>query len=127
MLLLSFPATSQSVTIVNNDTLVCFPDRMVRQMIVDLEEGDISKRELESYKRDAGSYLELIKTYREEIDGYKDIIAKKDQTIKELKLQLSIKEKEILVHKSAANSKFWKGLGIGAASGGLLVLLVTLL
>lgn len=100
---------------------------MVRQMIVDLEEGDISKRELESYKRDAGSYLELIKTYREEIDGYKDIIAKKDQTIKELKLQLSIKEKEILVHKSAANSKFWKGLGIGAASGGLLVLLVTLL
>jgi len=126
-LLLSFPAISQSVTIVNGDTLVCFPDSTVRQIIVDLEEGDLCKKELESYKKDAGSYLSLIKIYQEEIQGYKDIITKKDGTIKELKLQITLKDKEILVHKTAANSKFYKGLGIGAATGGLLVLLISIL
>jgi hypothetical protein len=94
---------------------------------VDLEEGDLCKKELESYKKDAGSYLSLIKIYQEEIQGYKDIITKKDSTIKELKLQITLKDKEILVHKTAANSKFYKGLGIGAATGGLLVLLISIL
>jgi predicted nucleic acid-binding Zn-ribbon protein len=51
-LLLSFQATSQSVIANNGDTLIYIPQKIARQVIVDLEKGDLCQKELESYLRD---------------------------------------------------------------------------
>jgi len=51
-LLLSFQATSQTAIASNGDTLVCFPSKVARQVIADLERGDLCQKELESYLKD---------------------------------------------------------------------------
>lgn len=54
-MLLSFPAISQTVITNNGDTLVCIPQDIARQVIIDLEKGDLCQKELESYLRDIES------------------------------------------------------------------------
>ena len=126
-LTLSLPATSQSVTVVNNDTLICLPDSIARKVIADLEEGDLCQRELLSYKKDAESYLTLIGIKEEEITNFKTIVTKKDGIITELNVQLGIKEKEIAVLKTGKAANYWKGLFTGPGVGAGLVLVLTLL
>ena len=125
--MLSLPATSQSVTIVNNDTLICLPDSIARKVIADLEEGDLCQRELLSYKKDVESYLTLIGIKEEEITNFKTIVTKKDGIITELNVQLGIKEKEIAVLKTGKAANYWKGLLTGLGTGAGLVLVLTLL
>jgi len=125
--MLSLPATSQSVTIVNNDTLICLPDSIARKVIADLEEGDLCQRELLSYKKDVESYLTLIGIKEEEITNFKTIVTKKDGIITELNVQLGIKEKEIAVLKTGKAANYWKGLFTGLGTGAGLVLVLTLL
>lgn len=125
--MLSLPATSQSVTIVNNDTLICLPDSIARKVIADLEEGDLCQRELLSYKKDVESYLTLIGIKEEEIANFKTIVTKKDGIIAELNVQLGIKEKEIAVLKTGKAANYWKGLFTGLGAGAGLVLVLTLL
>jgi predicted DNA-binding transcriptional regulator len=125
--MLSLPATSQSVTIVNNDTLICLPDSIARKVIADLEEGDLCQRELLSYKKDVESYLTLIGIKEEEITNFKTIVTKKDGIITELNVQLGIKEKEIAVLKTGKAANYWKGLFTGLGAGAGLVLVLTLL
>ena len=126
-LTLSLPAISQSVTIVNNDTLICLPDSIARKVIADLEEGDLCQRELLSYKKDVESYLTLVGIKDEEIEKLKLIAVKKDGIITELNLQISLKEKEIAVLKSGKAANYWKGLLTGLGTGAGLVLVLTLL
>ena len=126
-LILSLPATSQSVTVVNNDTLICLPDSIARKVIADLEEGDLCQRELLSYKKDVESYLTLIGIKEEEITNFKTIVTKKDGIITELNVQLGIKEKEIAVLKTGKAANYWKGLFTGLGAGAGLVLVLTLL
>ena len=126
-LILSLPATSQSVIVVNNDTLICLPDSIARKVIADLEEGDLCQRELLSYKKDAESYLTLIGIKEEEITNFKTIVTKKDGIIAELNVQLGIKEKEIAVLKTGKAANYWKGLLTGLGAGAGLVLVLTLL
>ena len=59
-LLLSFQATSQSVIASNGDTLIYIPQKIARQIIVDLEKGDLCQKELESYLRDIESLNQVI-------------------------------------------------------------------
>ena len=59
-LLLSSPAISQSVITNNGDTLVCIPSKVARQVIYDLERGDLCQKELESYLRDIESLNQAI-------------------------------------------------------------------
>jgi len=125
--MLSLPATSQSVTIVNNDTLICLPDSIARKVIADLEEGDLCQRELLSYKKDVESYLTLIGIKEEQITNFKTIVTKKDGIITELNVQLGIKEKEIAVLKTGKAANYWKGLLTGLGAGAGLVLVLTLL
>jgi peptidoglycan hydrolase CwlO-like protein len=54
-LLLSFPAISQNVIVNNGDTLVCIPSKIAKEIITDLEQGDLCQAELESYLRDIQS------------------------------------------------------------------------
>lgn len=59
-LLLSFQATSQTAIASNGDTLIYIPQKIARQVIVDLEKGDLCQKELESYLRDIESLNQAI-------------------------------------------------------------------
>ena len=75
--MLSLPAISQSVTVVNGDTLICLPDNLTRKVIADLEAGDLCKIELASWITEAKGLREVISIQKEQI-------AVKDKTIKAL-------------------------------------------
>ena len=126
-LTLSLPATSQSVTIVNNDTLICLPDSVARKVIADLEAGDLCKKELASFTREATGLRDVIEIQKQQIvkkdgaiKGYQEVIAEKE-------LQISLKEKEIAVLKTDKAANYWKGLLTGLGTGAGLVLVLTLL
>ncbi len=126
-LTLSLPAISQSVTIVNKDTLICLPDSIARKVIADLEAGDLCKKELASYTVETKGLREVIELQKEQIvkkdgaiKGYKEVIAEKE-------LQIGIKEKEIAVLKTDKAANYWKGLLTGLGTGAGLVLVLTLL
>ena len=59
-LLLSFQATSQSVIASNGDTLIYIPQKIARQVIIDLEKLDLCEVEKESYLRDIESLNQAI-------------------------------------------------------------------
>ena len=59
-LLLSFQATSQTAITSNGDTLIYIPQKIARQVITDLEKGDLCQKELESYLRDIESLNQAI-------------------------------------------------------------------
>lgn len=126
-LTLSLPAISQSVTIVNKDTLICLPDSIARKVIADLEAGDLCKKELASFTREATGLRDVIEIQKQQIvkkdgaiKGYQEVIAEKE-------LQISLKEKEIAVLKTDKAANYWKGLLTGLGTGAGLVLVLTLL
>ncbi len=121
------PAISQSVIVVNKDTLVCLPETVTRKVIADLQAGDLCKIELESWIREA-------KGLRDVIDIQKEQIVKKDgitkalyETITEKGIQLETREKEIAVLKAGKAVNYWKGLLTGLGTGAALVLGLTVL
>lgn len=123
---MSFPAISQSVTIVNKDTLVCFPDQMVRQMIVDLEEGDFCKVEVASKDN-------TILLKEKQIKVKDSIIVDLGQTIVNLNTKVEQKDKLIKLTEEERDNAiqekkmaFFKGIGVGAVPS-LIVLVLTLL
>lgn len=126
-LTLSLPAISQSVTIVNKDTLICLPDSIARKVIADLEAGDLCKKELASFTREATGLRDVIEIQKQQIvkkdgaiKGYQEVIAEKE-------LQIGLKEKEIAVLKTDKAANYWKGLLTGLGTGAGLVLVLTLL
>ncbi len=126
-LTLSLPAISQSVTTVNKDTLICLPDSIARKVIADLEAGDLCKKELASFTREATGLRDVIEIQKQQIvkkdgaiKGYQEVIAEKE-------LQISLKEKEIAVLKTDKAANYWKGLLTGLGTGAGLVLVLTLL
>ena len=126
-LTLSLPAISQSVTIVNGDTLICLPDSVARKVIADLEAGDLCKKELASFTREATGLRDVIEIQKQQIvkkdgaiKGYQEVIAEKE-------LQISLKEKEIAVLKTDKAANYWKGLLTGLGTGAGLVLILALL
>lgn len=121
------PAISQSVTIVNGDTLICLPDSIARKVIADLEAGDLCKKELASFTLETKGLREVITLQKEQIVNKDKSIKGLQDLIKEKDTQLEIKEKEILVHKASSRSNYWKGLFTGLGSGAGIVLVLTLL
>ena len=126
-LLIAFPATSQSVTIVNGDTLVCFPDHMVRQIIVDLEAGDFCIEERASLEKSIEDYKKLVETNKAQIDNLKQRLVTYDDIFIEKENQIAIRDKEISVLEKEKKSNFWSGLTFGVAGGSVGVLLLLLL
>jgi hypothetical protein len=126
-LLLSFPAISQSVTIVNNDTLVCFPDQMVRQIVLDLEDGDHCNAEKLSLYRSIKHYQNII-TLKDEVIVTKDEgLAKQKAIIDEKNKQMILLIDEVNMLRKEKGQKFWHGIYIGGGSGLVLAALVLLL
>ena len=87
---MSLPAISQTVTTSNGDTLVYIPSKIARQVIVDLEKGDLCQKELESYLRDIKNLNQAITAKDGQIAN---LITTKDN------LNEVIKEKESQIEK----------------------------
>ena len=126
-LMLSLPAISQSVTVVNGDTLICLPDSVTRKVIADLEAGDLCKTQLESWIREAKGLKEVISIQKEQIVVKDKTIKALNETITEKGIQLETREKEIAVLKTDKAANYWKGLLTGLGTGAGLVLVLTLL
>ena len=126
-LMLSLPAISQSVTVVNGDTLICLPDSLTRKVIADLEAGDLCKIELASWITEAKGLREVISIQKEQIVVKDKTIKALNETITEKKLQLETREKEIAVLKTDKAANYWKGLLTGLGTGAGIVLVLTLL
>lgn len=125
--MLSLPAISQSVTVVNGDTLICLPDSVTRKVIADLEAGDLCKTQLESWIREAKGLKEVISIQKEQIVVKDKTIKALNETITEKGIQLETREKEIAVLKTDKAANYWKGLLTGLGTGAGLVLVLTLL
>jgi hypothetical protein len=125
--MLSLPAISQSVTIVNGDTLICLPDSLTRKVIADLEAGDLCKIELASWITEAKGLRDVIDIQKEQIVVKDKTIKTLNETITEKKLQLETREKEIAVLKTDKAANYWKGLLTGLGTGAGIVLVLTLL
>jgi len=125
--MLSLPAISQSVTVVNGDTLICLPDSLTRKVIADLEAGDLCKIELASWITEAKGLREVISIQKEQIVVKDKTIKALNETITEKKLQLETREKEIAVLKTDKAANYWKGLLTGLGTGAGIVLVLTLL
>ena len=107
--MLSLPAISQSVTIVNGDTLICLPDSLTRKVIADLEAGDLCKIELASWITEAKGLRSVIDIQKEQIVVKDKTIKTLNETITEKKLQLETREKEIAVLKTDKAATTGKG------------------
>lgn len=125
--MLSLPAISQSVTVVNGDTLICLPDSVTRKVIADLEAGDLCKIELASWITEAKGLREVISIQKEQIIVKDKTIKALNETITEKGIQLETREKEIAVLKTGKAANYWKGLFTGLGAGAGLVLVLTLL
>lgn len=125
--MLSLPATSQSVTVVNGDTLICLPDSIARKVIADLETGDFRKTQIDSYLSDIKNLKEKITVKEETISNYIITVEKQEGIIAEKDVQLGIKDKEIDVLKKEKKGKFWQGLGSGTILGAVATLALILL
>lgn len=121
------PATSQSVTIINGDTLVCLPDNIVRRVIADIELGDLCKIELASWIREAKGLRDVIEIQKEQIVKKDGSIKGLYEIVKENKTQLEIKDKEIALLKTEKSTKYWKGLFTGLGTGAGIVLALVIL
>lgn len=126
-LMLSLPAISQSVTIINGDTLICLPDSVTRKVIADLEAGDLCKIELASWITEAKGLREVISIQKEQIVVKDKTIKALNETISENKIQLELRDKEIALLKTEKSAKYWKGLFTGLGTGAGIVLVLTIL
>ena len=126
-LLMSFPAISQSVTVINGDTLICFPEPMVRQIMVDLETGDFCQQEKQSYLRDIGNLRKLMVIREQEYENNVGRLNDCKGIVKEKDLQIRLKNDEIQALKREKGSNFWKGTVLGLGTGIVGVTLIFLL
>jgi hypothetical protein len=124
---MSFPAISQSVTVVKGDTLICFPEHMVRQIMVDLETGDFCQQEKQSYLRDIENFRKLMAIREQEYENNVGRLNDCKGIVKEKDLQIRLKNDEIQALKREKGSNFWRGTALGLGTGIVGVTLIFLL
>lgn len=101
---MSSPAISQNVITNNGDTLVCIPSKVARQVIYDLERGDLCQKELESYLRDIESLNQAITAKDGQIANLIDIKNNLNGIIDEKNLQI---EKQIKYQATLQRQRRW--------------------
>jgi hypothetical protein len=110
------PLISQTVTTINNDTVICLPLSVSKQIIFDLESGDLCADELELIKEDTASLNKKIyylndaislmgkkeESYIKQINTYQQVDSLKTEKIKTLdsKLTTTKNVKNVLIGTS---------------------------
>lgn len=124
---MSLPATSQSVTVINKDTLICLPDEMVRRIISDLETGDFCITEVASFRREVEGLRAALKVKEDQLMNRNLTIENLNKIVEEKDKQLSLKDDELETLRKEKKGKYWNGLLTGLGTGAGIVLVLTIL
>lgn len=100
---------------------------MVRKVIADIELGDLCKIELESWIREAKGLRDVIEIQKEQISKKDGSIKVLNEIVKENKIQLEVKDKEIALLKTEKSGKYWRGLLTGLGTGAGIVIMLSIL
>jgi hypothetical protein len=125
-LLLSFPAISQNVIANNGDTLVCIPSKIAREIIVDLEKGDLCQSELESYLRDIESLNQAMTAKDGQIANLIDIKNNLNGVIDEKNLQIEKQKKYQVTLRRQRKWNLYKGWAGGLTVGTVIGIILML-
>ena len=121
---MSLPSISQTVITTTKDTVICLPVEMAKQVVIELEEGDLVRKELtiisditEKLKSQVTIQDQIIKTKDLKIQNLELIIAEKDKIV-------SICDKEKTIIQGKVKKSFVGGTLVGIGIGALTILLL---
>ena len=123
-LVMSLPSISQTVITSTKDTIICLPVEMAKLVVLDLEEGDLVRKEnrllsdiLTKTNSQVTIQSEIIKTKDLKIANLESIITEKDKII-------SICNEEKAIIQKKVKKSFVSGTLIGIGVGALTILLL---
>jgi hypothetical protein len=123
-LAMSLPSISQTVITTTKDTVICLPVEMAKQVVIELEEGDLVRKELtiisditEKLKSQVTIQDQIIKTKDLKIQNLELIIVEKDKII-------SICNEEKTIIQGKVKRSFVGGTLVGIGIGALTILLL---
>lgn len=125
-LLLSLQATSQTAIASNGDTLIYIPQKIARQVIVDLERGDLCQKELESYLRDIESLNQAIEAKDGQISNLLDTKNNLNGIIEEKNSQIKKQEKYQATLQRQRRWNLYKGWAGGTIVGTVIGIILML-
>jgi len=121
---MSLPSISQTVITSTKDTIICLPVEMAKLVVLDLEEGDLVRKEnkllsdiLTKTNSQVTIQYEIIKTKDLKIANLESIITEKDKII-------SICNEEKAIIQKKVKKSFVSGALIGIGVGALTILLL---
>jgi hypothetical protein len=125
-LLLSYPAISQSVIVNNGDTLICFKDSIVRQIILDLEKGDLCAEEKESYLRDIENLNLAIEGKDSQITNLRDVNYNLTKVVQEKNNQIQKQKDYQAKLRRQRKWNLYKGIFSGTLVGVLVGIVIAI-
>ena len=125
-LLLSFQATSQTAIASNGDTLIYIPQKIAREVITDLERGDLCQKELESYLRDIESLNQAIEAKDGQISNLIDTKNNLNGIIEEKNSQIKKQEKYQATLRRQRRWNLYKGWMGGTIVGTVVGIIIML-
>ena len=125
-LLLSFQATSQTAIASNGDTLIYIPQKIAREVITDLERGDLCQKELESYLRDIESLNQAIEAKDGQISNLLDTKNNLNGIIEEKNSQIKKQEKYQATLRRQRRWNLYKGWMGGTIVGTVVGIIIML-
>ena len=121
---MSLPSISQTVITITKDTVICLPVEMAKQVVIELEEGDLVRKEanilsdiVQKLKSQVSIQDQIIKTKDLKIQNLELIITEKDKII-------SICDKEKTIIQRKMKKSFISGTLVGIGVGALTILLL---
>ena len=126
LLLGSFPAISQTAIASNGDTLVYIPSKIAREIIIDLEKGDLCQKELESYLVDIESYKLAITAKDGQIANLIDTKNNLNGVIDEKNLQIEKQKKYQATLQRQRRWNLYKGWAGGTLVGTVIGIIISI-
>ena len=120
------PAISQSVTASNGDTLVYIPQKIAKQIVIDLEKGDLCKKELESYLRDIESLNTALAAKDGQISNLQSVQENLNKIVKEKNGVIAKQEKYQATLRRQRRWNLYKGWAGGTVVGTVLGIIIML-
>ena len=121
---MSLPSISQTVITTTKDTVICLPVEMAKQVVIELEEGDLVRKE-------ASILSDIVQKLKSQVSIQDQIIKTKDLKIQNLELIatekdniISICEQEKSIIKGKVKKSFVSGTLLGIGVGALTILLL---
>ena len=125
-LLLSFQATSQSAIASNGDTLIYIPQKIAKEIVIDLEKGDLCAKEIESYLKDIESLNTVITSKDGQIANLQEVRDNLNNIVTQKDSQIAKQDKYAAKLRRQRLWNFYKGIGSGILVGTMFGIIIAL-